>query len=696
MLDIFNELNNEQTKAVQAVEGPVLVFAGAGTGKTKTLISRIIYMIDECHINPRNILAITFTNKATNEMRTRINSYFTNHHQQNESNGLNISTIHSLCSRILRRYITRLGYERNFEIIDDEESQKVISDLLKKLDFNKKEHSPRAIAKAIGDFKNGLIDLEEQVKEIYDAYQSYLKSNNLVDFDDLLLLAYDLLKNYEEVRNYYQELFEYILVDEFQDTNHIQYEIVKILAAPQNNVFVVGDDDQSIYSFRGACVDNMFDFTKDYHNAQVYKLVENYRSSNGILKGANNLIKNNKIRETKELFSKIEDLHNNIIVKDNGDSEDEINFVVNEIAHLVYQKNYDYHDIAILYRNNVISRGFEMALISAGIPYNIYGGFAYLKRREIKDVLSYLRFIVDPTKEIHFKRIINVPARGIGDKTVQNVLNHSFDHHITIFEAIDEIYEQNPSSKNQALKDFKTLIEDLASKVETMNLQEFLDLVLEKTGYLEMLKEEETFESNRIANVYEFKSILANIDELYTLENLTQREKISIGLDEIVLDQSSTEDSSNNGVVLSTIHSVKGLEFKVVFLVALEEGIFPTTREESDIEEERRVAYVAVTRAKERLYLTSTNSRFIYGKRVRNNKSRFLVEFVINADKLEKVKKADEKKNDGTLKVGDKVVHTVFGYGLVISVDDRFVQILFEKDNTIRKILKDHPTISRV
>ena len=692
MAELLDKLNKEQRAAVEAIDGPVMVFAGAGTGKTRTLTARIVHMINDCGIEPKNILAITFTNKAAKEMRERITKAL----DEGINGRVNISTIHSLCARILRLNITKLGFKKDFEIIDEDEVNKILSDILKDMFIDKKTLTPRAANKAISDYKNQVRDLTIDEKNIYDEYQKYLKENNLVDFDDLLVLTLELLENHDVVREYYQYIYRYILVDEFQDTNKTQYSIVKLLAGEKENLFVVGDDDQSIYSFRGACYDNMLDFKKDYRNAKIFKLVQNYRSTNNILKGANALIKNNKLRETKELYSEIPGTIKDIVVHDAYYFEDETRYVVNEIAHLISHHNYKPSDIAVLYRNNAISRPFELSFIESKIPYSIYGGFSYLKRKEVKDVLSYLRFIVDPTKLIHFKRIINTPGRGIGEKTIQTVFDYMEEYNLSLFDAIDELNKINPSTKNGLLKSFKDMIIDLESKIETLDLQDFFDLMLEKTGYLEMLKSEDFGETHRIENVQEFKSILYHVDEIYSSEGLTQKEKIKVGLDEVVLDQSS-DGEEKTGVVLSTIHSVKGLEFRAVFIVALEEGIFPTIREEADLEEERRVAYVAVTRAKEKLYLSSSSRRLIYGRIVRNNKSRFLLEYVIPEEVKEAVEKElEEQVDQGEIKVGSKVIHTYFGYGIVVEADDKFIKVLFEKDSSIRKLMKNHPTITKI
>lgn len=693
MTNILDTLNNEQRSAATQIYGPVMVFAGAGTGKTKTLIARVINMIQNEHINPYNILAITFTKKATAEMRERLTNYI----GENTAHSVHISTIHSLCNRILRRYINYLGYTRDFEIIDDEEMLKVIGEIIKEQKLDRKSYSPRGILKMIGDYKNGLRPLKNDEEEIYNMYQKYLKDNNMVDFDDLLILTNQLL-TVEEILTYYQDWYRFILVDEFQDTNEIQYEIIKKLASRDRNIFVVGDDDQSIYSFRGACVDNMLNFTKyDYKDAKVIKLCQNYRSNNVILKGSNSLIKHNVLREPKELVTeKIGNL-SSVTIHDAYYYEDEVRYVVNEIFHLINHEKYEYSDIAILYRNNAISRSFELELIENGIPYNIYGGFSYLKRKEIKDIISYLRFIVDDKKIVHFKRIIDRPSRGIGEKTIAKLFMIMEEEGISLLEAIDKLYDENPSSKNKTLKEFKDTIIELKEDLEKMTLVAFFDKLIEKTGYLEMLKQEDNEETNRVNNLMEFKSILYRIEETFEDTDLSQKEKIEISLDEIILDQSYDDEQVSNAVTLSTIHSIKGLEFKAVFVVGLEEGIFPSIRDDADIEEERRVAYVAFTRAKDKLFLSCSARRLIYGRIVKNNKSRFLTEFLLSDDLKEMVEKNQEaKKVTGEIKVGSKINHTFFGYGMVIACDDRFVQILFEKDSTIRKITKDHPTIKLI
>lgn len=691
--DYLASLNKEQLEAVKTVYGPVMVFAGAGTGKTKTLITRIIYMIKEENIKPYNILAITFTKKATNEMKERLEKVL-----GMDARAVHISTIHSLCAMILRHNSLLLGYERNFEVIDEEDQLKALNEIYKKEDINKNTIPPRVAIKAIGDYKNkSCSELLGLLNKVYELYQTYLKEHNLMDFDDLLVLTEKLFKEQPNVLSFYQEAFKYILVDELQDTNAIQYEIINLLCQKHHNIFAVGDDDQSIYSFRGAKIENMLNFKEDYPDAKIIKLVENYRSTNIILKGANALIRNNKIREAKELFSEKEGSKNDVIVQEAYYYADEIRYVVNEIATLVRHENYQYKDIAVIYRNSALSHNFELAFIQDKIPYNIYGSYAYLKRKEVKDIISYLRFIAAPSKIIHFKRIINVPSRGVGEKTIDKLEEYMKEYNCDILSAIDLFKQNNTTSKSEALTTFKEMIEDLCQALNEKTLPDFFDYMLEKTGYENMLRQDIEDANNRLDNVEEFRSILVQIENEVFEEEVTQAEKLEIGLDELLLDTTTIDDHVEDGVILSTVHSVKGLEFKAVFVVGLEEGIFPSIREEVDMEEERRVAYVAFTRAKERLYLTCATRRLIYGRFVHNQKSRFLMEY-LNAKEVKEAveEKKVTKAEQGEITVGSRINHKFFGNGIVIAKDDAYVQILFDKDKSIKKISKDHPTLVKI
>ena len=690
----LNNLNKEQLEAVTTTEGAVMVFAGAGTGKTRTLINRIVYMITEKHISPINILAITFTKKATNEMRERLSNMI-----GASARLVHISTIHSLCATILRRHAQAIGYQRNFEIIDEDDQLKIMNEVFKTSEIEKNILSPRVAIKAIGDYKNqSCPELLGLLSVAYQEYQKYLKAHNLMDFEDLLVLTLELFKNHKDILEFYQDTFKYILVDELQDTNGVQYDIVNLLAEKYNNIFAVGDDDQSIYSFRGAKIENMMKFKQDHPEAKIIKLVQNYRSTNEILKGANQLISHNKIRESKELFSQTPGSKKDVSIQEAYYYDDEIRFVVNEIATLVNYCHYDYKDIAVIYRNNALSRNFELAFIKDRIPYNIYGSYAFLKRKEVKDIISYLRFIASPNKMIHFKRIINVPSRGVGEKTIQKLQEYMQETGCDILGSIDIFKERNNTSKTEALLEFKRVMEELIEDLRTMTLPEFFEAMLEKTGYLEMLKEnEENDETHRVENVEEFKSIMYQLENDNLGGNLSKKELLEIGLDDLLLDSTIVEDHDKNGVVLSTVHSVKGLEFRAVFVVGLEEGIFPAVREEVDIEEERRVAYVAFTRAKERLYITCATSRLIYGRIVRNRKSRFLMEYLNKSTEPKETPVEEKPKvSVGEIELGSRINHKFFGNGLVIAKDERFVQILFDKDQSIKKIVKDHPTITKL
>ena len=683
-------LNKEQLEAVSIVNGPVMVFAGAGTGKTRTLISRIVNLIENHGIMPYNILAITFTKKATNEMRERIYNEIGDASYQ-----VYMSTIHSMCSRILRRDIDKLGYQKDFEILDEEEGLKVLNDIYKKEEIDKKSIWPKTALRAISDYKNNGTPLMGLFGIIYEKYSKYLKENNMVDFDDLLLLTKELFINFPEVLDRYQNVHKYILVDEFQDTNYIQYEIIKMLASKHQNLFVVGDDDQSIYSFRGACVDNMQRFMNDFTDAKKIILDQNYRSSNFILKGSNAVIKNNKNREPKQLRSDKDGSLTDVMVKECFYYEDEVRYVTDEILSLL-GKGYKPSDIAILYRNSALSRNFELSFIEHKIPYRIYGGFSYLKRKEIKDIMSYFRFIIDESKMVHFKRIINLPLRGIGDKTIQRIESCMEETGLNVLDAIKEYTETNQTTKNKLLLEFRDIIISLREALVNLSLPEFFDLFLEKTGYEEFLKLESDEEEHRIENLHEFRSILVNVEESLEGEDLTGTEKLQIVFDQILLDDSLGEPTSKEGVILSTVHSVKGLEFRAVFVVALEEGIFPTVRDDVDMEEERRVAYVAFTRAKEKIYLTCAQRRLIYGRNVRNHKSRFLMEYLVHDDINKSVEERNElPKSDGEIILGSKIHHQTFGFGVVIWMDEKLIQVVFEKDGTIRKLFKNHPTITK-
>jgi len=695
-------LNDNQIKAVEDIVGPVMVFAGAGSGKTRTLTYRIAHMIANHGIAPHKILAITFTNKATKEMIDRLNTLI-----GPVSKSVNISTFHSLCARILRSEIGVLGYSRRFDIIDEEDQLKALKEALKEANTDIRQFSAKGILSKIGRYKNGMEELVDFFKKPYQAYQDYLKRNNLVDFDDLLVLAHEIFENHPTILEKYQTYFQYVLVDEFQDTNDIQYEIAKMIAKKHKNLFVVGDDDQSIYGFRGANIANIDHFRKDFPEARVYVLDQNYRSSQVILDGCNRLIGNNKNREPKNLWSKTQGSQSDITFFQGYDHYEEANFVASKIRDY-FRNGFQYDEIAVLYRSNVISRNFELALIQAGIPYKIYGGYSYLKRKEVKDALAYLKFILDPNNLIHFQRIINAPSRGIGEKTVSRIVEIVNMNDCSLFEAINRIQGEVSKSKQIALTNFCQLIESLKSQIDRMTLEDFFDEMIEKSDYLSALDQEEN-KDDRIQNLAELKSVLVEIDALPMNDGLLNSEKLQKAFDEIILSESVQDEKQREGgksVTLSTIHSAKGLEFHIVFVVALEDEIFPNrfriNEGDADIEEERRIAYVATTRAKEKLILTNAKSRLIYGKTMRHRQSQFLVEFVTDAFKKAHivqenlVKPSEESSNAIPIKTGDRVIHKDFGEGIVIASDKFIVQILFNRDSSLRKFLANHSSIRKM
>lgn len=696
----YRLLNKPQLQAVQDTEGPVMVFAGAGSGKTRTLTYRVAYMIGEKNIPPHKILAITFTNKATKEMKDRLYQLL-----GSVASSTNISTFHSLCARILRSEITHLGYSKHFEIIDEDDQLKALKEAMKQANLDIKRFSAKGLLAKISNFKNGVDDLIELFQKPYHAYQAYLKQHSLVDFDDLLVLVHELFSTHPEILEKYQAYFHYVLVDEFQDTNDIQYEIAKMIAGKRSNLFVVGDDDQSIYSFRGANIANIKLFQRHYPQARMYILDQNYRSTQTILDGANRLISNNQNRQKKSLWSDKKGMVNDVAFFQGYDHIEEVNYVVSKIREY-YREGYNYDEIAVLYRSNVISRNFELALIQARIPYKIYGGYSYLKRKEVKDALAYLRLIIDHSNIVNFERIINEPSRGIGDKTVAKIIDNVNINDIGLFDAIRSMKDEVPKSKYQALNDFIYMIEELSLKINHVKLDEFFDEMIDKTGYLDAIEQDEN-KDDRIQNLSELKSVLVEIDKMSD-ETLTNVEKLQIAFDEILLSESVQEERNKpneKSITLSTIHSAKGLEFHVVFVVALEDEIFPNryrvNEGEADIEEERRIAYVAVTRAKEKLILTNAKNRLLYGRTMRHRPSSFLTEYATTTNVQTEYKKevketTSNDKNDYVLRAGDRIIHKDFGEGIVVSCDGTIVQILFHRDSSLRKFMANHTSITKI
>lgn len=702
-MELEGILNKKQIEAAKTISGPVMVFAGAGSGKTRTLTYRVANMIEE-GISPYNVLAITFTNKATNEMKERLYNVV-----GGKIKFTTICTFHSLCARILRQDIEVLGYKRNFEIIDEEDQLAIISDALSQCNIDKKKFTPKQMRKMINFNKCFNLKPSSPIEQqVYNKYEDLMKEMSLLDFEDLLIKTYELFSKHLDILEKYRSRYQYILVDEFQDTNLIQYRIVKLLALNHRNLFVVGDDDQSIYSFRGTNYENMQLFKKDFPEYHMIILDQNYRSTQTILDGSNRLIANNKNRQGKLLFSDKKGQETDVIVESLPTEKDEVDYVISKIKEGVKYKNKNYSDFAILYRSSVISRNFELGMISNNIPYRIFGGISYLRRKEIKDIIAYLKFIIDDNDVMSFKRIVNEPARGLGVKTIQDLLALSKTYSLTIFDAI-EAFKSISASKYKALSQFKNMIINFQNKLDQISLTELFEEILLQTDYLSIFEDDENYEERK-ENLMEFKSILKNIDE--DGEIATNKEKLIYAFDEAILsdDKLQNQRQANDGVTLSTVHSVKGLEFDTVFVVAFEMGIFPSyfaTTESDDGEEERRIAYVAVTRAKTQLYLTTAKKRLLYGQFNNNKPSQFLLEFT-GVNRFSKTKKensikidnqvSENKKDENQDKnyhVGDYVIHKIYGEGIIVSLEGNNGKICFVERGEIKLFDITHPSIRK-
>lgn len=684
------KLNESQLEAVVHPGGPLFVVAGAGTGKTRTLTSRIAYLIMN-GVSPKRILAVTFTNKAAREMKERVIEMTGPH-----AIDVWLYTFHAFGLQILRRHIAELpyGYKVTFTVIDEDDGKKIISDAIKELGLDVKQFSIKNLKNLIALFKTKRLPKFEQTNEekIYKKYQQYLYDNQLVDFDDLLLYPLELFTEYPHLRNRYQTEFEHILVDEFQDTDIVQYKLLKVLAAQHRNVFVVGDPDQSIYSFRGANYMNSELFIRDFH-AQKVVLDKNYRSTTKILQAANKLIAYNFNRPSaKNLESDLGEGYDITYYVAPNDYRETF-YVINEINRLVSQ-GYRYDDIAVLYRNNALSRLFEDTMMKESMPYIIYGGISFYERQEIKDALAFIRVALDHNQDFYVKRVINIPKRGVGQVSVQRLVEKARELGVSLFDAID--YAGLQPSAMQGLRDFKKIIEDISDAFFGMTeLSQMLAFVMERTGYIAMLKAEDNeIADNRIDNLKELQSVFVRGDLYY---EGTFYEKLQQQLDQIALYSDLDKDvGEENHVKLSTYHQVKGLEFKVVFMVVMEEGIFPNDNAKYsavDLEEERRVAYVGITRAKEKLYMTHANERLVYGQKRLGYPSRFIEESMIKKE-AEKPMVYDEGSH--ILKMGDHVEHQVFGKGVVIKVNDDIATIAFAMPHGIKQILESHPSIKKI
>ena len=642
MNPLLNGMNDRQTEAVQTTEGPLLIMAGAGSGKTRVLTHRIAYLIDEKMINPWNILAITFTNKAAREMKERAAAL------NPATQDCLIATFHSMCVRILRREADHIGYNRNFTIVDPGEQRTLMKRILKNLNLDPKKWNERAILGTISNAKNDLIDevayanmagdmYTEIVAKCYTAYQKELRQSEAMDFDDLIMLALRLFDQNPDVLTYYQQRYQYIHVDEYQDTNHAQYQLVKLLASRFKNICVVGDADQSIYGWRGANMQNILDFEKDYPEAKVVLLEENYRSTKTILQAANEVIRNNRNRRPKNLWTQNEDGEEIVYYRAN-DEQDEALFVARAIDQLS-REGYSHKDFAVLYRTNAQSRTVEEALLKSNIPYTMVGGTKFYSRKEIRDVISYLNLIANPSDNISYERVVNEPKRGVGPGTVEKIRDFAASQEISLLEASANIMLSPVKGKAaQAVYEFANLILDLRDRLDDYSVTELVELVLKKTGYAAALAAQATLESQaRIENIEEFLSVTKNFDENPdNPADETGLDKLSRFLNDLALIADTDDgDMESSEVTLMTLHAAKGLEFPVVFLVGMEENVFPLSRaseDEDELEEERRLAYVGITRAEKILYLTNANSRLLYGRTNYNQPTRFLRE--ISSDLL--------------------------------------------------------------
>ena len=687
-MEFLKDLNKQQFEAVTHDVGSVFVIAGAGTGKTRTLTMRIAYLIAQGY-DPSRILAVTFTNKAAKEMKTRVIDMVGPSATQ-----VWMYTFHAFGLQILRKHIHLLpyGYLLNFNIIDEEDAKVIIKEVIKSLNLEPKDYSMKHLRHIISLYKTKRLEAFEfnDEENIYLGYVRYLREHQFVDFDDLILYTQELLKTNDDIRTYYQQFFEHILIDEFQDTDVIQYDIIKMLGISHKNVFVVGDPDQSIYAFRGSHYANNQKFLKEFSASQII-LDQNYRSTNDILHAANLLINHNQNRILgKSLKSDLGQGKQVHFYTAQNDYQ-ETYFVIDEIRKLK-REGADYHDIAILYRNNALSRIFEDALIKEGLPYKIYGGISFYERKEIKDAIAYIHVILDPIENFYLKRIINVPRRGIGQTTIAKLEAHAREEGLSMFDAIDTVDIKGKSKIS--LLEFKEIIESIQTAIQDItHLDEFLATVLDISGYMDMLKaDHDEMSEDRISNLKELVTVFKRSEGYY--EGNT-KQKVQQLLDQIALYTSLDKSNDDDAIILSTIHQVKGLEFKAVFMVVMEEGIFPSDFslvDPRELEEERRVCYVGVTRAKRNLYISHSQRRMVYGQFKMNFASRFLREMK-QEKKIEASPSVQRQKT--YLSKGDKVTHTVFGDGVVITMDEDIATIAFPAPHGIKKIVENHPALKK-
>ena len=724
---LLEGMNERQKEAVQHTQGPLLIMAGAGSGKTRVLTHRMAYILAEEEVHPWNILAITFTNKAAREMKERVSQLV-----GPQAEDMWVSTFHSMCVRILRRDIELLGYQRSFTICDPSEQQTAMKRILKKLDIDSEKYDYRMILNRISQAKNDLEDVEEfnkkytgYVEQIigkcYREYQKELAKSMTLDFDDLIMLTVQLFQKHPETLQYYQQKFQYIHVDEYQDTNHAQYRLVTMLAKKFKNICVVGDADQSIYGWRGADMSNILEFEKDYQNAKVVLLEQNYRSTKTILQAANHVIENNVNRKVKKLWTENEE--GQAITYYRAQSEqDEGRYVLSQIQSLL-RDGYHYDDFAILYRTNAQSRVMEENLLKSNIPFRLVGGQRFFERLEIKDLLAYLRLIVNSQDDLSFRRIVNSPKRGIGATSLAKLSDFAEVYQFSLLEASLQTTLSPLSGKAaKALEKFATTIEELRKMQEFLSISEFVEQVIEKTGYLTSLEQQHTMEADaRIENIQEFISVAKQFEQDRLEKESEDSPLLQFLTDLSLVSDADSDDGDGRMVTLMTLHAAKGLEFPVVFIIGLEEGIFPSLRsmmEHDDVEEERRLAYVGITRAEQKLFLTNAYSRLLYGRTQTNRPSRFVLEIgeelfdskqqqsygstsrqtasfgsktsssgslfdkyreksqatayqpkVVQPSSIQPVRKQIVAANDGAVwKVGDKVMHKKWNVGTVVKV----------------------------
>jgi DNA helicase-2/ATP-dependent DNA helicase PcrA len=754
----LEDLNPVQREAVEHRDGPLLILAGAGSGKTRVLTYRIAHLIAQ-GIEPWNILAITFTNKAAQEMRERVDALV-----GSEGRGLWVATFHSACIRILRSEIEHLpGYTRSFVIYDSGDQQAVIKSCMKELDLDDKKFPPRAIGGAISDAKNKLLDpesfsqkatdyFEQKVEKVYTLYQKKLKTNNALDFDDIIMLTVRLFRENPEILAHYQDKFRYILVDEYQDTNHAQYALVNLLAKKYRNLCVVGDDDQSIYMFRGADVQNILDFERDYPEAKVLKLEQNYRSTQRILEAANAVVRNNTERKEKSLWT--ENQEGNPLIYYVADNEhDEARYIAERIQRLRNVEGRRFNDFAILYRTNAQSRVIEERFMKEGIPYRVFSGLKFYERMEIKDILAYLRILHNPSDQVSFSRILNAPKRGLGQSTLDKILEYTNEQGMPVLDAImeaDYIPDLQARAKKPLLG-FAHLMQELKILASTeSSVTNIVEEILKRTGYWEILLAEKTPEAEaRAENVREFLSVTAEYDEkaadlaIAGIEEVEGEETFTPGLagflEQVALvAQIDALDQGEEAAVMMTIHSAKGLEFPVVFLGGMEEGIFPSSRSMLDptlLAEERRLCYVAITRAREKLYLTYAGQRMLYGRTQYNRPSEFFEEIpqhlLLDRDPIDpppsRMQKPRPQAGSGGIRdsagrsawgtwdsqkvgnpiqapmgtdyhVGEKVEHDKFGKGIIVSIkgEGSQAEIAVVFNGQMKKLIAEYARLTKL